>query len=65
MKIKYFLVLDIGLVKNKKKIIYKIFLKLDRIKNLKRNKKTIYEEIRMIKTRKSFSNYLLTIDIDP
>jgi len=64
-KFKFCSASDIGLVKNKKKIIYKIFLKLDRIKNLKRNKKTIYEEIRMIKTRKSFSNYLLTIDIDP
>ena len=64
-KFKFCVVSDIGLVKNKRKIIYKIFLKLDRIKNLKRNKKTIYEEVRKIKSRKSFHKYLLTIDIDP
>ena len=64
-KFKFCNVSDIGLVKNKKKIIYKIFLKLDRIKNLKRNKKTIYDEVRKIKSRKSFHKYLLTIDIDP
>ena len=64
-KFKFCIVSDIGLVKNKRKIIYKIFLKLDRIKNLKRNKKTIYEEVRKIKSRKSFHKYLLTIDIDP
>ena len=56
---------DIGTVKNKKRLIYKIFLKLDRVKNLKRNKKMIYEEVKKIKSRKSFNNYLLTIDIDP
>lgn len=64
-KFKFCNVTDIGLVKNKKKIIYKIFLKLDRTKNLKRNKKTIYEEVKKIKSRKSFHKYLLTIDIDP
>ncbi len=56
---------DVGIVKNKKRLIYKIFLKLDRVKNLKRNKKTIYEEVKKIKSRKSFNKYLLTIDIDP
>ena len=56
---------DIGTVKNKKRLIYKVFLKLDRVKNLKRNKKIIYEELKKIRSRKSFNKYLLTIDIDP
>tara|TARA_B000000475_G_scaffold51043_1_gene39729 strand:+ start:5365 stop:7086 length:1722 start_codon:yes stop_codon:yes gene_type:complete len=56
---------NVGLVKSKGKIFYKIYLKLDRVRNLKKNKKIIFEEIIKVKKRKEFYNNLITIDVDP
>lgn len=56
---------NVGLVKSKGKIYYKIYLKLDRVRNLGKNKKIIYEEIIKVNRRKEFNNNLITIDVDP
>ena len=56
---------NVGLIKSKGKIIYKIYLKLDRVRNLKKNKKIIFEEIIKINRRNKFNNNLITIDVDP
>ena len=48
-----------------KKIIYKIYLKLDRVRNLRKNKKIIFEEIIKVNRMKKFNNNLITIDVDP
>lgn len=56
---------NIGLVKSKGKILYKIYLKLDRVRNLRKNKKTIYQVINKVNRKKEFNNNLITIDVDP
>ena len=56
---------DVGLVNRNNSYIYKIYLKLDRVKNLSKNKKVIFEEIKKINKRKEFYNNLITIDVDP
>ena len=56
---------DVGLIKSRGKILYKIYLKLDRVRNLNRNKRIIFEEINKINRRKEFNNNLITIDVDP
>ena len=56
---------DVGLVNRNNSYIYKIYLKLDRVKNLSKNKKVIFEEIQKINKRKEFYNNLITIDVDP
>ncbi len=58
-------VTNIGLVNSKGKILYKIYLKLDRVKNLKNNKEIIFKEISKISRKKEFKNNLITIDVDP
>jgi primosomal protein N' (replication factor Y) len=56
---------NVGLVKSKGKILYKIYLKLDRVRNLRKNKKTIYQVINKVNRKKEFNNNLITIDVDP
>ena len=56
---------DVGLVNRNNSYVYKIYLKLDRVKNLSKNKKIIFEEIKKINKRKEFYNNLITIDVDP
>ena len=64
-KLKFCIPTDIGIVNNKKGHIYKVYLKLDRIKNLTKNKIKIYDLVNKIKKRKEFFNNLITIDVDP
>ncbi len=64
-KLKFCSPTDIGVVNNKKGYVYKVYLKLDRIKNLTKNKIKIYDLINKIKKRKEFFNNLITIDVDP
>jgi len=40
-------------------------LKLDRVRNLRKNKKIIFEEIIKVNRMKKFNNNLITIDVDP
>ena len=56
---------NVGLIKSRGKIIYKIYLKLDRVRNLRKNKKIIFEEIIKVNRMKKFNNNLITIDVDP
>ncbi len=37
----------------------------DRVRNLRKNKKIIFEEIIKVNRRKKFNNNLITIDVDP
>ena len=54
-----------ALYKLKKYKEAKVYLKLDRIKNLTKNKIKIYDLVNKIKKRKEFFNNLITIDVDP
>jgi len=64
-KLKFCNPTDIGIVKKKEGFIYKVYLKLDRVKNLSKNKNTIYNTIKSLKKRKDFRDNFITIDVDP
>ncbi len=64
-KLNFCILTDVGVTKNRNKIFYRIYLKLDRIKNLANNKENIHRLINNLNNKKAYSSSQITIDIDP
>ncbi len=64
-KLNFCILTDVGITKNRNKIFYRIYIKLDRIRNLSINKENIYKAVNNLNNKKAYSSSQITIDIDP
>ena len=64
-KFKNIIISNSGLKNKGERLFYEIIFKVNNNKDLRKNKKSIFEELEQITKKSQLSNYLFTIDVDP